>query len=67
MIRKAMNWLVRKGFSTKADYAEKMMQPGEKESEKDFMGRCMKEMTATERPHDQCVAICISKWSNAKG
>lgn len=47
-------------------------RPGEKESQSDFMSRCMRFMHTEnqnktgkdKRPQKQLVAICFSQWSN---
>jgi len=41
------------------------INPGQKETEEEFIGRCMSEETGNYES-DQAYAICKSKWDNAE-
>lgn len=41
------------------------INPGQKETEEEFIGRCMSEESANYEG-DQAYAICKSKWDNAE-
>jgi len=41
------------------------INPGKKETEEEFIGRCMSEETQNYE-NDQAYAICKSKWDNAE-
>jgi HK97 family phage prohead protease/HK97 family phage major capsid protein len=41
------------------------IKPGKDESQSDWMGRCVPEMTNPDRPQEQAVAACLSIWRDA--
>lgn len=44
---------------------EKVVMPGDNETQDEFISRCMK-IESKKKPRDQAVAICYSKWANRK-
>ena len=45
-------------------FADQFVEPGESETESEFIGRCIPAMIGEGYEQDQAVAVCYSKWSD---
>ena len=55
------------GVNWMAFSEEKFVKPSPGESEDDFIGRCMSQVTGEGYPQDQALAICYSYWEDGFG